>query len=71
MEHIEIKSSATSLCGSVVGMMFGWIDVQMAQETIQVAVISTIIGYLGGKALSILEKYFIERFKRKKAKEKK
>jgi hypothetical protein len=68
MENIELKSSATSFVGSVLGMMFGWIDVNLAQETIQVAVISTIIGYLGGKLLAIIDKFVSEKFSKKKPK---
>lgn len=68
MDNIEIKSTASSLFGSVLSMVFGWIPVSVASETVQVAIISLIIGWIGGKILSRIDAYFTAKFKKKKSK---
>lgn len=68
MESLELKSAGTSLAGSIISMTFGWIPVSVAQETIEVAIISLLIGWLGGKLLKKVDEYFDKKFRKKKPK---
>lgn len=65
METIEAKSSMWTLTVSIFSMFVGWIDANTLKESIVVAVIGTIIGYLGGKFLPWLEKLIIRKFFKK------
>jgi hypothetical protein len=47
----ELKSMGLCFLGGILGIRFNWISASTIKETIVVAVISLIIGYLGNKLL--------------------
>lgn len=65
MEPVEVKSSAWALFSAMLSSSVGWISVQTLKETIVVAIVSTLIGYLIGKFLSWSEKKIKEKFNKK------
>jgi hypothetical protein len=69
----DLKVGFFALVGALFGINFKWIPVDGLGETIVVAIVSTIIGYLGNKLLTATDTYFsshIKRYKEKKSNKK-
>jgi uncharacterized membrane protein YfcA len=65
MEPENVKSSAFSLVMAMWSILVGWINVSTAKETIIVALISTLVGYLGSKFLKRIECLIKQKFFKK------
>ncbi len=62
----DLKVAAFTGISSLGSLELGWIKAATAMDTIQVSIISMIIGYIGSKLFAYVEKKIKERIRKRK-----